>query len=46
MRKLFAFFNGVREFRTDWTLHYEGDLGHWYDRGRELAHQMTFRRFE
>lgn len=42
-----AFVNGIREFRLDSTTSYD-DWGHLnaYDAGRELAHRLTFRRFE
>lgn len=42
-----AFFLGMTEFRTSWTTSYDDDaLMETYDRGRELAHALTFRRFE
>ncbi|QXN71160.1 hypothetical protein RCDURKIN_104 [Rhodobacter phage RcDurkin] len=42
-----AFFLGMFEFRTSWTTSYDDyDLMETYDRGRELAHRLTFRRFE
>lgn len=37
---------GVREFRLTATAHFEGDELESYDSGRELAHMVTFRRFE
>ncbi len=47
LQYLAAFINGVREFRSDLTMHYE-DL--WllegYDWGREWAHRLTFRRWD
>jgi len=46
-KHIFAFINGVREFRTDWTTHYEDDsLLESYDWGREWAHRLTFRHFD
>lgn len=42
-----AFINGMREFRSMWTTSYDDyDLMETYDRGRELAHRLTFRKFE
>lgn len=47
MDKFFAFWRGVREFRSDMTTHYDDyDLLLAYDWGREWAHRVTFRRFE
>lgn len=38
---------GVREFRSDYTRHYhDWDEGISYDCGRELAHIVTFRRWD
>lgn len=44
MNKLIAFLLGVREFRQNVTT--ATDEIESYDRGRELAHLITFRRFE
>lgn len=47
MAKWRCFWLGVREFRSAWTTHfddYENQLA--YDKGRELAHMLTFRRYE
>jgi hypothetical protein len=45
--KIRAFINGVREFRSDVTTHYEDyDLLCSYDWGREWAHRVTFRRWD
>lgn len=42
-----AFALGIWEFRTAFTTHYNDyTLLEWYDRGRELTHKATFRRFE
>jgi len=42
-----AFILGVCEFRQSITAHYKSDLLlSAYDHGRELAHKITFRRFE
>jgi hypothetical protein len=47
MRKLKAFCLGLLEFRSDWTTHFtDYDELVAYDHGRELAHRITFRRFE
>lgn len=42
-----AFIQGVREFRLSYTTSYD-DLGlmNMYETGRELAHKLTFRRYE
>lgn len=42
-----AFILGIREFRLDCTTSYDDDrLMAAYDTGRELAHVLTFRRFD
>lgn len=42
-----AFVLGVREFRLDMTTHIASlDLLRSYDRGREVAHVLTARRFD
>jgi hypothetical protein len=46
-----AFFLGMREFRSDLTTSFAGVTGEWdlwvaYDRGRDLAHRLTFRHFD
>jgi hypothetical protein len=46
MSKLAAFAKGIREFRSSFTTHYEWPLIESYDRGREIAHRFTLRRFE
>ncbi len=47
MKHVFAFLRGVREFRCSLTTHYADDaLLDTYDRGRELAHAITLRRYE
>ena len=44
---IFAFLQGMREFRLQFTLSYgDPDLDWSYDMGREFAHRLTFRRFE
>lgn len=47
MQAIKAFLLGMYEFRTDFTTHFE-DYGllEWYDRGRDLAHRLTFRYFD
>ena len=47
MRNLKAFLLGIAEFRLAFTTHHTD----WreavcYDKGRELAHKLTFRHFE
>lgn len=46
--QLGAFLAGMREFRSSFTLAYPGDdtLNYRYDQGRELAHWITFRRYD
>lgn len=47
MKKIRAFIKGVREFRSGVTTHYDdSDLVIAYDWGREIAHRVTFRRFD
>jgi len=46
MNKLRAFWLGVVEFRSDLTTHFDGELIEWYDRGRDLAHALTMRRYD
>ncbi len=47
MKSILAFFNGIREFRAALTTHYaERDLLFAYESGRDLAHRLTFRRYE
>jgi hypothetical protein len=42
-----AFLLGMREFRSMWTTSYDDlDVMETYDRGRDLAHRLTLRRFE
>lgn len=42
-----AFYKGMREFRCVFTWHYEThNESRAYDLGRELAHRLTFRRYE
>jgi hypothetical protein len=37
----------MREFRTDLTTHYDDyDLLCSYDKGRDMAHRITFRRWD
>ncbi len=46
LRHLTAYLNGIREFRSDLTTHYDYPLIESYDRGREHAHRITRRRYE
>jgi len=47
MKNIKAFILGMAEFKSTYTTHHadlrEADC---YDRGRELAHKLTFRHFE
>lgn len=45
MATLKAFLLGMREFRSDFTTHCEGEEEA-YEWGREIAHRLTLRRFE
>ena len=46
-KKIVAFWRGMQEFRTDWTLHYyNAELARAYDWGREWAHRLTLRRWD
>ncbi len=47
MKNLSSFILGIREFRCGVTTHFDdASQLYAYDFGRELAHRMTFRRFE
>lgn len=47
MKRILAFINGMREFRSGYTTHYpDWRLIEAYDLGREWAHRLTFRRYE
>lgn len=42
-----AYWLGLREFRISMTTAYEDDrLREWYDKGRDMAHRLTLRRYE
>ena len=44
--KFRAFALGFSEFRLSITTHFDGEPLEWYDRGRDLAHKLTLRRYE
>lgn len=47
MKFIKAFLHGMMEFRSDCTTNYDHCGLQWeYDLGRELAHRLTFRRYE
>jgi len=47
MKTVLAVLNGICEFRSDFTTHYDDySLMYAYDTGRELAHKLTLRRFD
>lgn len=47
MKTIRALILGMIEFRTDFTTHYDDlDLAEIYDRGRELMHRLTLRRYD
>lgn len=42
-----AFWMGMKEFRLGMTTAYDDDtLREWYDKGRDLAHRLTFRHYD
>jgi hypothetical protein len=41
-----AFILGVREFRSSFTTSYDEPLIESYDKGREMAHKLTFRKWD
>lgn len=46
IKRLKAFFIGIKEFRSGITTNPGADLIEDYDKGRDLAHRMTFRRWD
>jgi hypothetical protein len=47
VQHVLAFAVGAAEFRSDLTRHYEDPaLLESYDRGRDLMHRLTFRRWD
>ncbi len=46
MDRIKAFLLGVKEYRSSWTTHFNPELIHAYDVGRELAHRFTRRKYE
>lgn len=46
MKNLFAFLLGIWEFRSDCTTHQDEKTENFYDWGREIAHRITFRKFD
>lgn len=46
MRTIRIFLLGMWEFRSMCTTHFDYPEIEVYDSGRELAHRLTFRRFE
>lgn len=45
MNTLRAFLFGLAEFRSSFTTHFP-EQAYAYDLGREIAHRLTFRRYE
>lgn len=43
---IYAFMLGILEFRSDLTTHFNGAQIVAYDWGREIAHQITLRRYD
>ena len=46
MNRIKAFILGMREFRLDYTTHFDGVELLSYDYGREYAHRITMRIFD
>lgn len=46
MHKLKVFLLGMKEFRQSVTTHPGNDFIEVYDSGRDLAHRITFRRWD
>ncbi len=46
MARIRIFLLGMWEFRSGFTTHYDYPLIETYDAGRDLAHRLTFRRYE
>ena len=46
MKKIRAFILGMREFRTNFTTNPGESLMETYDRGRDMAHRLTMRRWD
>lgn len=46
MRRIRIYLLGMREFRSDLTTHFDYPEIETYDRGRDMAHRLTLRRFE
>lgn len=46
MTKLRAYLLGIREFRSDFTTRFDYPLIETYDAGRDMAHRLTFRRWD
>lgn len=46
MKKVKAFLMGIIEFRLDVTTHFDDSLIEYYDKGRDLMHWVTFRKFD
>jgi len=44
--KISAYLRGMVEFRTGFAMHYNWELLHYYDMGRDLMHKLTLRKFE
>ncbi len=44
--RLRAFILGIKEFKLGFTTHFDGNLIETYDRGREFAHRITFRKWD
>lgn len=47
MKNIQAFVLGMYEFRRDLTTHFDADaLIETYDKGRDLAHRLTLRKYD
>lgn len=46
LRRLRIFLLGMREFRLSCTTHFDEPEIETYDRGRDFAHRLTFRKWD
>lgn len=46
MNHVKAYLLGVWQFRTNWTTHVAYEYARSYDAGRDIAHWLTFRKYE
>ena len=46
LNKIKVYFLGMKEFRLGVTTHFDFPLIESYDSGREMAHKLTFRKWD